>query len=82
MANFYGANALTGGATGALDAIDGTALADLDAAIVITQAGYFVYSLDADSAASESSPAVIAPDANAGDNAGFCRSSLRQPLFF
>jgi len=67
MANFHGATALTGGGSGALDAIDGAILSDLDAAIVITLTGAYVYSLDDDSGASESSPTVIAPDTNPGD---------------
>lgn len=65
--NFYGATSLTGGGTGALDAIDGTNLADLDAAFVVTLAYVYFYSLDDDSAAAESSPDVISPDANAGN---------------
>lgn len=65
--NFRGAYALTGGATGALDAIDGAALVDKEGAVVITQAGVYIYALDADSAAAESSPDVIEPDANGGD---------------
>ncbi len=66
--NIYGAIALTGGATGALDAIDGAALADKDIAIVVMQAGsVYTYVLDADSAAAESSPGIIQPDANGGD---------------
>lgn len=61
--------ALTGGATGALDAIDGNRLADGDGALVFlpsTQTLY-PYSLDADSAAAESSPDVISFDTNAGN---------------
>ncbi len=64
--NAYWANVLTGGGAGALDAIDGAALADLDTAFVVALAGNFVYSLDDDSAAAEMSPNVISPDANAG----------------
>ncbi len=63
----YAAHALTGGGAGALDAIDGTLLQDEDAAIVISDGGPYFYVLDADSGAAESSPNVIAPDANAGD---------------
>jgi len=64
----YAATILTGGAAGALDKIDGTALADGDGAIVIVSGGscYF-YVLNATSAAAESSPAIIAPDTNGGD---------------
>jgi len=68
MANkVYAAIALTGGGAGALDAIDGTALANLDIAIVVTATKRYVYSLDSDYGLAESSPARIAPDANAGD---------------
>ena len=73
MSNFYPATALTGGGAGALDAVDGAGLADGDVAFVglLGHATYgnalLVYMLDADSAASESSPDVIAPDDNAGD---------------
>lgn len=65
--NLYGATALIGGAAGALDAIDGADLADLDGAIVITAGQQYIYSLDVNSAAGESSPDIISPDANAGD---------------
>ncbi len=64
--NFYAAIVLTGGGTGALDAIDGAALADLDAAIVQTDGTVYFYHLDATSGAAESSPDVITPDTNAG----------------
>lgn len=65
--NIYGAYVLIGGGTGALDAIDGADLADLDMAVVTTLTATYRYSLDADSAAGEASPTIIAPDANAGD---------------
>ena len=64
--NFYGAILLTGGATGALDAIDGAGLVDLDSAIVQTDGNVYFYSLDAISGAAESSPDIISPDTNAG----------------
>lgn len=68
MANkLYWATALTGGGTGALDKIDGAGLGDLDAAVVVTASLTYVYTLDSDSAAAESSPTVISPDSNAGD---------------
>ena len=63
----YWATSLTGGGSGALDAIDGANLVDLDAAIVVLLTGSYLYSLDADSAAAESSPETISPDTNAGD---------------
>lgn len=64
---FKWAHILTGGAAGALDAINGNNLIDLDAHIVMNQSGGFLYSLDDDSGASESSPSTIAPDVNAGN---------------
>lgn len=62
-----GATALTGGTTGALDSYDGTDLQDGDTARVVTSTSIYHFILDADSAASESSPEVVSPDSNAGD---------------
>lgn len=64
--NIYPAIVLIGGATGALDAVDGAGLADLDAAIVQTDGRVYFYHLDATSGATERSPYVITPDTNAG----------------
>jgi hypothetical protein len=64
--NFYGAVALTGGTSGALDDIDGSALATGDGAYVITSTAFYIYYLNASSGATESSPDVISPDDNAG----------------
>lgn len=71
--NFLGATALTGGGSGALDAIDGddadgggTPLADGDMALVATSGFIYFFVLDATSGAAEDSPDIIAPDANAG----------------
>ena len=66
MSNFYCFTSLIGGGTGALDAIDGADLSDLDGAVVITDGIAYFYHLDATSAAGEDSPLVISPDANAG----------------
>ena len=67
MANTYGKAALTGGASDALDGIDGSGLNDLDRSIVMIQGtGVYFYILDDDSGAAESSPDVISPDNNAG----------------
>ena len=64
----YWATSLIGGAEGSLDSIDGAALNDQDMAIVAVMGDkFYLYSLDADSAAAESSPDVIAPDTNGGD---------------
>jgi len=68
MANYvYGAVALVGGGTGALDSIDGGDLNQDDAAIVFTSTGAYIYNLDESSGGTESSPALIAPDNNAGN---------------
>lgn len=63
----YGAIALTGGTSGALDEIDGDDLSDDDMAIVITSNSFYLYHLNASSGAAESSPDVISPDSNAGN---------------
>lgn len=65
--NFYPYTALIGGGAGALDGQDGAALADGDAAMVITDAGVYWYHLNATSAAAENSPFRISPDVNAGN---------------
>lgn len=74
--NFYGAVALTGGAPGALDAINGSILNDGDGAVVIVGNQGYLYSLDADSAAAESSPDVISPDSSAGDKRWILSNTL------
>jgi hypothetical protein len=64
----YGAIALTGGGTGALDAIDGTNLADKDAAIVSVQGvGIYNYIFNASSGATANGTSIIAPVTNAGN---------------
>lgn len=66
MSNFYAATSLIGGGAGALDAIDGTALADGDGAVVIQDGSFTMYHLDAIKDEIENSPLIIAPDTNAG----------------
>lgn len=61
---FWPAIALTGGAAGALDAIDGALLSGGDMAMVITSTGFHFYYLNAASASTEISPNFIVPDAN------------------
>ena len=73
-ANQYGCTSLTGGGSGALDALDITgasapnasSLADGDTAIVATISGttvtFYYYVYDADGTTAESSPGVIRPD--------------------
>ena len=65
--NIYCKQALTGGVSGCLDAIDGSILSDGDRAIVITPTYTYHLILDADSGLTESSPDIIAPDTNAGN---------------
>ncbi|KKM05627.1 hypothetical protein LCGC14_1752170 [marine sediment metagenome] len=62
-----GATSLTGGTSGALDWYDGSTLNDGDPALVSADGITYFYRLDADSAATESSPGIIKPDNNAGD---------------
>lgn len=62
----YQATALTGGATGALDAINGSLLADGDLAIVTVGGHLFLYELDHDNSSAEASPWIISPDKNYG----------------
>lgn len=62
----YAATSLTGGGTGALDAIDGQNLQEGDIAHVTTSAYTYEYYLSPDSGAAESSPAIIMPNVNAG----------------
>jgi hypothetical protein len=65
--NRYIVYGLTGGGTGALDAIDGAILNDEDQAYVTVAGGFtYHYVLDDDSGAGESSPDIISPDTNAG----------------
>ena len=69
MANkFFGATSLTGGGTGAMDAIDGSTLIDGDICDVTIASSDIMhrYTLSAASGAAESSPTIISPDANAG----------------
>jgi hypothetical protein len=78
--SFYGFTALTGGAAGALDAIDGALLADKDQAIgcVGTTGITRIYSLDADSSGTDDGVNIIAPDNNAGTK----RWILQSPVAF
>jgi len=67
MSKVYAATSLTGGVTGSLDNINGSALNDKDVAMVTVQGGNMMpFVLDASSGASENSPYVISPDDNAG----------------
>ena len=68
MANniYLSKTTLTGGGATALDSIDGAGLTDGDIAHVYAAGGKYEYKLNATSGATESSPEVISPDANAG----------------
>ena len=81
MANkiYWSKTALIGGAAGALDSIDGASLVDGDFAHVTVGGVLYVYKLDDDSAAAESSPDVIAPDANAGDKRWILQTPYTKP---
>ncbi len=73
--SIYAAKALTGGAAGSLDAINGTNLLTNDGAYVITSSGFYFYYLNGSSGATESSPDVIAPDTNAGNKRWLLQTS-------
>lgn len=62
----YIKTALTGGASNALDGIDGSSIADGDLAHVLVSNVLYVYALDADLSGSEASPYLINPDTNPG----------------
>jgi len=64
---FWSKTGLTGGEATKLDSIDGADLQDGEVAHVFISDILYVYRLDVDSGAAESSPAIIAPDTNAGD---------------
>jgi len=69
MANtvYMSKTGLTGGEATKLDSIDGATLTDNDAAFVNVSNVQYIYRLDADSGAAESSPNIIAPATNPGD---------------
>lgn len=71
MTDWYGYPyiALTGGADGALDSLDGSLLKDGDFAVVVVPSSKksYVFSLDEDSGLAEDGLNVIAPDSNAGN---------------
>jgi len=76
----YLKTALTGGGADALDTVDGAGLLDADVAFVLAGGYLYVYLLDDDSAAAESSPDVIRPDTNAGDKRWILQSALAGAL--
>jgi hypothetical protein len=76
----YLKTALTGGGADALDNVDGTGLLDTDVAIVLAGGYLYIYILDDDSAAPESSPDVIRPDTNADDKRWLLQSPLTGTL--
>jgi hypothetical protein len=81
----YALIALTGGGTGALDAIDGAALVDGDQAYVVdaTANTVYEYTLNSTSAAAASSPTIISPTANAGDKRWeLCKSYVKDSITF
>lgn len=81
VTNIYGFKELTGGAIGSLDSVDGSGLADNDLALGISAGIFYTYILDEDSALSESSPNIIAPDTNAGDKRWILQSLYGAALY-
>lgn len=65
MSKYFGFTSLTGGGTGALDAINGAVITVGDIAVGVSSAESFVYVCDG-SGDAESSPDVIAPDTSPG----------------
>jgi hypothetical protein len=63
----YCCTGLTGGGTGDLDSLVAANLVDKDMAFAIDQTTVYVYALDDDSGAAESSPDVIKPDDETGN---------------
>ena len=76
----YLKTSLTGGAADSLDNIDGTGLLDGDVAFVTYSNTLYVYLLDDDSGAAESSPDVIRPDTNAEEGGKSRRWILQSTL--
>jgi len=78
----YSCVALTGGASGALDALPYNSLQDGELAFTVTDDYIYVHVFDASSSSSESSPDVIAPD-DVGSNTGrwLLRLSFLEPLY-
>lgn len=86
MANtvYMSKTGLIGGEATKLDSIDGAGLVDGDAAFVNVSNVQYIYRLDADSAAVEASPNIIAPDTNAGDKRWILQApqGALNPLFY
>jgi len=78
----YVCTALTGGASGALDALGYSSLQDGELAFTVTDDYIYVHIFDSSSSASESSPDVIAPD-DVGTNTGrwLLRLNFLEPLY-
>jgi hypothetical protein len=64
---FYGFTALTGGAAGCLDAIDGDLLVNQDIAVGVVSGFSYIYDLVATSGAATNSPFIIPPATNPGN---------------
>ena len=62
----YVKTALTGGAAGAIDAVDGSGLLDQDIVVTTYDNQTYVHEVDDDLALSEDSPRIIVPDSNPG----------------
>lgn len=76
-----GATDLIGGGDGAVDNIPTADLADLDGIIAVTTSGTFIFSIDENSGAAESSPYVIKPDDEGGGNKRLLLQRLSESAF-
>ena len=77
----YRLQALTGGASNALDGIDGNSLAGGELAFIHTSTKLlYIYQLNATSGQSESVPAIIAPDLNAGNKRWELLAAMNQSV--
>lgn len=76
----YRRTALTGGTSDAIDGIDGNTLNDGDITEGYVSNIYYIYVVDADSGAAESSPDIIAPDTNPGSKRWILQSIRVQDL--
>lgn len=77
----YGRTARIGGAAGALDALDGNALAEGYSAFIVNGSYVFsVHALDSDLSGAESDPTIINPDSNAGTKSWVLASAIFNAL--
>lgn len=73
---FFRTALLGGSAAGAVDGIDGDSVSDKDLILAMVSNILYIFEVDADSAAAEDSPNVIAFDANGGDKRAVLKAAL------